>query len=119
MQLMRLVSILMLLAFLAAIMPKELMHDALLHHHDDVHPIYKKGEVVYSPKHHHCSFLVFEFTPFVAQQVILFNAKLPTYYFVRPTIAYQNFECNLSIATLLRGPPQLYVSASIDMHSIS
>jgi hypothetical protein len=107
-QIMRLGSMLMLLVFLAAIMPKELMHDALLHHHDDVHPIYKKGELVYSPKHHHCSFLVFEFTPFVAQQFIVFQAHKPIVYIAAPAIVYQDFELNRSIATSLRGPPVQY-----------
>jgi hypothetical protein len=56
----------MMLVFLVCVAPKEYLHDALYHHHDAVHRNYKKGEIVFTPRHHHCGFLGFAFAPFLA-----------------------------------------------------
>ena len=96
----------MLVVFLVGVIPKEYLHDALYHHHDDVHPVYKKGELVFTNKHNHCAFVGFVFAPFVAteKQFLSFseypvhsaNYVLPSYYF-----AYSSVHESVS----LRGPP--------------
>ena len=65
----------MFFVFLAGVMPREYLHDIIHNHHDTIHPIYKKGEFVVTSKHNHCSFLSFEFAPFLAteKQFLLFR----------------------------------------------
>ncbi len=96
----------MLSVFLVGVAPKEYIHDVLFHHHDTVHPEYKKGEIVITGKHIHCAFLGFVFAPYVAaeKQSLLFKEEpvhaasyiLPAYHF-----KYSTGHKILS----LRGPP--------------
>jgi hypothetical protein len=96
----------MLGVFLVGVSPKEYLHQALFHHHDTVHPKYKKGEIVFTGKHIHCAFLGFVFAPFTAteKQFISFkeipvhvsNYLLPDYHFSYST---------LHKVVSLRGPP--------------
>lgn len=96
----------MIVVFLVGVAPKEYLHEALFHHHDTVHPVYKKGEIVFTPKHIHCSFLGFAFAPYVAsgkqflsfKQVTVHTAGylLPDYHFLYPS---EHFVASL------RGPP--------------
>jgi hypothetical protein len=65
-QVVKIVSWLMLVVFLAGVAPKEYLHKLLYNHIDTVDPVYKKGEFVISKAHIHCSFLGFVFAPFVA-----------------------------------------------------
>ncbi len=98
----------MFVVFLVGIMPKEYIHDALFHHEDDMHPIYKKGEVVITKKHNHCSFLSFEFAPFLVaeHQFIKFKETVCYTGYVLPVYT---FHCTTSVNTLsLRGPPAAY-----------
>lgn len=98
----------MLVVFFLGVAPKEYIHDVLFHHHDTVHPLYKKGEIVITSKHIHCSFLGFVFAPFVntEKQFISFRHfqqhtatyLLPEYYY-----SYTSAHAVLS----LRGPPAI------------
>ena len=101
----KVVSSIMFVVFLTGIVPKEYLHDALLHHHDDVHPIYKKGELVFTPKHHHCAFLVFGFGPFTAAE----RLGVVFHKFLVHKCNFQPFYYTLLASplkvVLLRGPP--------------
>ncbi len=99
----------MLVIFLLGVAPKEYLHDALFHHEDTVHPVYKKGELVISNQHKHCSFLGFVFAPFVAtekhflsfEEVVVHNeAYLLPVYFYKYVVAHA--------AVSLRGPPTCF-----------
>jgi len=102
----KIVSWLMLVVFLLGVAPKEYLHDALFDHEDTVHPEYKKGELVITHKHTHCSFLGFVLAPFIAaekqfllfEEVIVHSAcyLLPGNYF--------NYTA-VHTAISLRGPP--------------
>jgi hypothetical protein len=101
----KILSAFLFVVFLSGIMPKEYIHEAFFDHHDDVHPLYKKGEVVITKAHNHCSFLSFEFAPFLATQ--------QHYFTFRETVVYTGFllpayTCNYVAACdehSLRGPP--------------
>ena len=95
----------MFVVFFAGIMPKEYIHDALFHHEDDVHPIYKKGEVVITVKHNHCSFLSFEFAPFLAPEhhFLTFTETVVYTGYVLPV--YTSYYTAATRALSLRGPP--------------
>jgi len=96
----------MLFVFFLGVAPKEYIHDVLFHHHDTVHPLYKKGETVFTKKHIHCSFLGFVFAAYIAtekqtlsfQEIIVHATTylLPAYHF------YYSSEHHI---TSLRGPP--------------
>ena len=98
----------MIAVFLTGVAPTEYLHNALYHHHDTVHPVYKKGEIVITQKHIHCAFLGFVFAPYVAsdKQYLSFretlvhaaNFVLPCYHF--------NYSFQHPL-TSLRGPPVL------------
>lgn len=105
-KLMRLISGFMLVVFLAGVMPKEYIHDLLFDHVDDVHPEYKTGEIVFTPKHNHCSFVAFVLAPFVKseKQFLTFREVFPVYNcYVLPEYSqvYSAIQSTLS----LRGPP--------------
>ena len=99
----------MIAVFFVGVAPKEYVHEALFHHHDTIHPIYKKGEIVITPKHIHCNFLGFAFAPYVAadKQFISFeeitvhaaNYLLPDYHFSNSSEHH---------VASLRGPPVLF-----------
>jgi hypothetical protein len=95
----------MFIVFLAGVMPKEYLHDIIHNHHDAVHPIYKKGEVAITIKHNHCSFLNFEFAPFLKteQQFLGFTQTISHTTYVIPSW-YFHYATPFSI-TASRGPP--------------
>jgi|GEM_PF-1669529 len=105
------VSWLMMVVFALAVMPKEYLHDALYHHHDVTHPIYRKGEFAFTKQHFHCSFVFFALAPFLAKDhlfVILHQqtaevASVSAHYFFRYS-ATTPHRC-------LRGPPHPLFSA--------
>lgn len=86
-------------------MPKEFIHHALFDHEDDVHPVYKEGEVVITKKHNHCSFLSFEFAPFVVQEPHFLQFKETVVFtgFVLPVFKFFYYSHPKVIS--LRGPP--------------
>lgn len=95
----------MLVIFLLGIAPKEYLHDLIYDHEDTVHSVVKKGELVISGKHTHCSFLGFVFAPFIASapQFISFAARM-----VYSAPAFSVYQCHyvkLHYAQYLRGPP--------------
>lgn len=98
-------STFMFVVFLSGIMPKELLHDMLFDHDDDVHPVYKKGEVVITKKHNHCSFLSFEFAPFLAtnEHFIPFEESVVYQGYLIPEYKYSYTTCCSELS--LRGPP--------------
>ncbi len=105
-QVIKIVSWLMIAVFFVAVAPKEYVHEVLFHHHDTVHPVYKKGEIVFTPKHIHCDFLGFAFAPYVAspQQLLLFKgATVHTANYLLP--AYQFSYSSEHHVASLRGPP--------------
>ncbi|WP_345085554.1 hypothetical protein [Nemorincola caseinilytica] len=101
----RISGILLFFVFLVGIMPKEYIHHAFFDHEDGVHPLYKKGEVVITEKHEHCSFLSFEFAPFVTteQPRILFAVAAVYSGYLAPLYTYHYTSPYSIIAT--RGPP--------------
>lgn len=101
----KVVGLLLFIVFLAGIMPKEYIHDALFDHVDDVHPVYAKGEIVITKKHNHCSFLSFEFAPFVTPQPYYFSHTEVSIYtvFVLPIYSFHYFSPQQFV--LSRGPP--------------
>jgi hypothetical protein len=101
----KILSALMFVVFLSGIMPKEYLHDAFFDHHDEVHPIYKKGEVVITVKHNHCSFLSFEFAPFLIteQQFLRFTESVVYTGYLIPVYQY-HYSTSPDVISL-RGPP--------------
>ena len=96
----------MLFVFFLAIAPKEYIHDVLFHHHDTVHPLYKKGEVVITGKHIHCSFLGFSFAAFVNGEKQTLSFKVFPFHtggYLVPDYCYRYSSSH--IAYSLRGPP--------------
>ena len=96
----------MLAVFLVGVAPTEYLHDALYHHHDTVHPVYKKGEIVITQKHIHCAFLGFVFAPYVAtdKQLLSFrDAQLHGANYVLPTYCFNYSSAHKVVS--LRGPP--------------
>ena len=96
----------MIAVFFVAVAPKEYVHEVLFHHHDTVHPVYKKGEIVITPKHIHCDFLGFAFAPYLAteKQFLSFNeVTVHTTSYVIPS--YQFYYSSEHHVASLRGPP--------------
>jgi len=96
----------MLLVFFVAVAPKEYLHEVLFHHHDTVHPVYKKGEIVITPKHIHCEFLGFAFAPFIsspAQTLTFREITVHITAYVLPS--YQFRYSSAHHVASLRGPP--------------
>jgi hypothetical protein len=100
---------LMLVVFLVGSTPPEYIHDIFVHHTEGIDPVLKKGETVMMTKHNHCSFLGFEFTPFITtdKEYLLFEHitylhswSTPFYYF--------HFSSTHKVVSL-RGPPTLVV----------
>jgi hypothetical protein len=101
----KILGVFLFMVFLAGIVPKEYIHEAFFDHEDAMHPIYKKGEVVITKKHNHCSFLSFEFAPFVAteQQYLTFRATIVYTGYILPVYVHCYSAAFYVIA--LRGPP--------------
>jgi hypothetical protein len=106
-QFVKISGIFLFLVFLAGIMPKEYIHEAFYDHEDDIHPVYKKGEVVITKKHNHCSFLSFEFAPFLAaeRQYISFEEAIVYTGYILPEYIYAYSPESELVS--LRGPPVL------------
>jgi len=96
----------MMLVFLAGIAPKEFLHDLFFDHHDTEEPILSKNDVVIGRKHAHCSFLTFEFAPFIVSehQVIRFKEALEHVAAYRLPY-YHCYYSQSSLTVSLRGPP--------------
>jgi len=90
-------------------MPKEYVHEAFFDHEDDIHPIYKKGEMVITKAHNHCSFLSFEFAPFLPAEVTVFSFNETAVHHEHYSSFYESYCPPVSGVRLLRGPPA-YVS---------
>ena len=102
----KLVSGLMLGVFLMGVAPKEYLHELLFDHVDTVDPVYKKGEMVITPKHIHCAFLGFVFAPFVAtarQSLSFREVTVHTTTYIIP--ADQCWYSPAHHVASLRGPP--------------
>ena len=96
----------MLVVFLVGVAPKEYLHDALFDHEDTEHPVYKKGEVVISNKHTHCSFLGFVLAPFVATEQQSLSFKEVTGHCTSYVLSGYHFNYSAVQADIsLRGPP--------------
>jgi hypothetical protein len=95
----------MLSVFLIGVAPKEYLHDVLYHHTDTVDPEYKKGEIVITGKHIHCSFLGFAFAPFIAteKQFLAFK-EAPCYTHYLQTVYHYHYTSSHPVLSL-RGPP--------------
>lgn len=101
----RILGAFLFVVFLAGIMPKEYIHDAIFDHHDDVHPIYKKGELVITKQHNHCSFLSFEFAPFILPGVHIIKFKEKAVYTGYVLPPFSSFYSTPFFVVALRGPP--------------
>ncbi|WP_105038560.1 hypothetical protein [Flavipsychrobacter stenotrophus] len=96
---------LMLIVFLVGSTPPEYIHDLFANHQDEIDAPIVKGQAVMTPEHHHCSFLGFEFTPFVTtpHELLVFefitheNTWRPSFYYFNCSTGHQ--------AVSLRGPP--------------
>jgi hypothetical protein len=95
----------MLFVFLAGIAPKEYIHELFFDHHDTVDLVIKKGDLVITNRHIHCSFLNFEFAPFVAtaQHTLIF--RVPLQHIVYFSSVYSSYYFLTHRAISLRGPP--------------
>ena len=98
-------SSLLLVIFLFGVVPPEYLHDIFAGHNDGIDPILKKGEVVFMPKHTHCSFLGFEFTPFAlpTPQFVVFAQTV--FYCKWIAVSYNYQHSSLHFTTASRGPP--------------
>jgi hypothetical protein len=101
----KILGVFLFMVFLAGIMPKEYIHHALFDHEDDLHPVYKAGEVVITKKHNHCSFLSFEFAPFLVQEPHFLRFKELVVFtgYILPVIEFSFYS--LPHVVSLRGPP--------------
>ncbi|MBL7691310.1 MAG: hypothetical protein JNM41_06940 [Flavipsychrobacter sp.] len=108
-QVVKLLGVFLFVVFLAGIMPKEYIHEAFFDHEDDIHPIYKKGEMVITKAHNHCSFLSFEFAPFLPAEVTVFSFHESAVHHEHYSSFYVSYCPPVSGVRLLRGPPA-YVS---------
>lgn len=97
----------MLMVFMVASVPPEHIHDLFVHHKDGIDPILKKGEYVMMEKHHHCSFLSFEFTPFITAQAdfLVFEHISYEYSWEVPVYSYHFYSEHAVVS--LRGPPAI------------
>jgi len=95
----------MLVVFLVGIAPKEYLHGLLYRHTDTVDPVYKKGEVVISGKHTHCSFLAFAFAPYIASEKQFLSFKeVPVY--TKYILSFYQYSFSSGHTDIsLRGPP--------------
>jgi len=96
----------MIAVFFVGVVPREYVHDVLFHHHDTVHPVYKKGEIVISKEHIHCGFLGFVFAPYVATEKQFLSFKEVAVHSTNYLVPSYNFSYSSEhhVASL-RGPP--------------
>ena len=94
-----------MVVFLIGILPKEYLHDVIFTHKDDVHPIYKKGELVFYKRHNHCTFVDYFLAHYIYSNRLFYifkkytqNIDYKTTYIVYP------YYKTPKIVTL-RGPP--------------
>ena len=96
----------MIAVFFVGVAPKEYVHEVLFHHHDTVHPVYKKGEIVITPKHIHCDFLGFAFAPYIASEHQSLSFQEFTVHAAGYLIPVYHFSyASLYHVASLRGPP--------------
>jgi hypothetical protein len=96
----------MIAVFFVGVAPKEYVHEVLFHHHDTIHPVYKKGEIVITSKHIHCGFLGFVFAPYVATEKQLLSFKEVAVHTTNYLIPSYHFRYSSAHhAASLRGPP--------------
>ena len=95
----------MLAIFLLGVAPKEYLHELLYHHTDTVDPVYKKGEIVITTRHIHCSFLGFAFAPYIAAEKQFLPFKENACYTRYHQQFYQYVYSSYPKALSLRGPP--------------
>jgi len=96
----------MIAVFFVGVAPKEYVHEVLFHHHDTIHPVYKKGEIVITSKHIHCGFLGFVFAPYVASEKQFLSFKeiaVHTAKYLTPVNQFRYSSAH-HVASL-RGPP--------------
>ena len=98
------ISTCMLLVFMAGNMP-EYLHSLIYAHHDTIDLVFKPGKFVFEKKHIHCSFLNFEYAPFIntEKQVISFKEVAEHNNYLLPI--YFGYHFNTSKVISLRGPP--------------
>jgi hypothetical protein len=108
----KIIGAFLFVVLLAGIIPKEYKHHAIFDHHDDVHPLYKKGEMVITKQHNHCSFLSFEFAPFVLPGVSIIKFKEQAVYAGYVLPHFFSFYTSSFLVVALRGPPAAYFSNS-------
>jgi hypothetical protein len=100
---------LMLIVFLVGSTPPEYIHDMFAHHQDEIDSPIVKGQAVMTPEHHHCSFLGFEFAPFVSTEPdFLIFEHITHENSWRESFYYYNYS-NDHKAVSLRGPPVIQV----------
>ncbi len=104
-QVVKILGVFMFLVFLAGVMPKEYLHGAFYDHEDVIHPIYKKGELVITKKHNHCSFLSFEFAPFLVTEPQHISFKDVVHYAGYTLPVYACRYATEGRVVSLRGPP--------------
>jgi len=92
----------MIAVFFVGVAPKEYVHEVLFHHHDTVHPLYKKGEIVITPKHIHCDFLGFAFAPYIASAAQTLTFRKVTVHIT--SYVLPSYSSGHHVASL-RGPP--------------
>ncbi len=96
---------LMLVVFLVGSTPPEHIHDLFAHHEDGVDPQLKDGQFVLMAAHHHCSFLGFEFTPFVTTETeYLFFEHISHENTWLDVVYHFQFSASHKVISL-RGPP--------------
>lgn len=101
----RILSVFLLGVFTIGVMPKEVIHHVLYHHTDDVHPAYKKGEIVITKQHNHCGFLSFEVAPFLVP-----DTQFSFSWFDYPITGFAHsgycfLYADIPATAFLRGPP--------------
>jgi len=103
--LIRILSAFLFVVFLVGVLPPEYIHHAIYDHEDDVHPLYGKGELVITKKHNHCSFLSFEYAPFLAPSHVVFVAKERAVYtgYIQSVYTFR-FQTPERVSST-RGPP--------------
>jgi hypothetical protein len=86
-------------------MSPEYLHGLLYHHHDTVDVVYKKGKFVFEKKHIHCSFLKFEYAPYIAAEKQFFSfAEVAVHNDYFPSF-YAEYHFSTFKVISLRGPP--------------
>lgn len=89
---------------------KDVLH-AWTGHRDTVHEHRSDGSLAFESKHHHCDFLSFFLTPFVAEGSTFTIREVPPVYSVCKEATIHLWETRSRCFLAGRGPPQLVVFA--------